>query len=129
KKFANKVHQFFEIYKLSDSLKTRSISFEFHTCNSAYANIQPDSSRADVYACIQANSFIGKFYNALKELGYKGISVTGYRGYYVDGVGTKEKVQNRFHSPTIQLNAIEGKYTICENGTIKSLAKDYNLAF
>lgn len=127
--FANKMHQLFERYGLSDELKKHPISFEFHTCNSAYANIHPESSRADVYACVRENSFIGKFYNALKRLGYQSISVTGYRGYYIDGVSTKEQVQDSFHSPTLLLNAIEGKYTISENGTIKSIANDSNLAF
>ncbi len=54
----------------------------FHTCNSAYADLNATMPKEMIKNIIQNDTLIGKFSKAMKENGFNNITVTGYRGYY-----------------------------------------------
>ncbi len=71
------------------------LGFEFQTCNSAYFSIKPSheenmkealrsrdsASLQDVTKDFKKASYVGRFYDQMKEIGYENIAVVGYRGY------------------------------------------------
>lgn len=67
---------------LKDVEKTKKIQFVFHTCNSAYVNLNENMSDEEIKYLIQEKSLIGKFAKAMKENEFTNITVTGYRGFY-----------------------------------------------
>lgn len=131
KLYAETVAQLFESYDLG-CLKERPIHFTFHTCNGAYAKVNPKMERDEILNKIREESFIGLFYNAMCNLGYTKISVSGYRGYYC-AMATKGAmqpiVQDSYHSPTMMLSAASARYTISSKGCTTQALSSAQLCF
>lgn len=100
--------------KLSN-LKTSRLNFIFHTCNSAFTEVNRDMSSDEILQSICENSFIGRFYQAMITKGYANLSVTGYRGYYsamTSKSACSARLQDSFCSPERHYDLKHGEYTI-----------------
>ena len=88
--FAELFDHLVEASGLKESLRSKKkLIFVFHTCNSAYVDTSDIPSRSSpaeiqerVKAKIISDSIIGKFYQAMIQLGFDNIKVVGYRGFY-----------------------------------------------
>lgn len=58
------------------------IFFTFHSCNSAWAPTTPGMTQEMIEEHILNHSFIGQFKQKMTELGYRNITVSGFRGFY-----------------------------------------------
>ncbi|MCS5710917.1 hypothetical protein [Candidatus Berkiella aquae] len=127
--FAEKIEALFKNAELNFYTKPFHIAFE--TCNSAFAAVSTEMTRNEALQQVMEQSFIGRFYNRMCELGYTEITVTGYRGYFCS-INTKKssaaRVQNSFCKPTIDLDSKQGQYVIY-NGQCQSPCHDEYLAF
>ncbi len=129
--FARNITDIFETYNLS-LLKSKPIHFVFHTCNSAYAKIDESMSKKEILAKVQAQSYIGQFYLAMRAKDFSNITVTGFRGYYSSMSTNKSSsavVQDSFSSPVISIHAEHGEYTISEKGCSTKCQSDKYLTF
>ncbi|MGE4349569.1 MAG: hypothetical protein AB7D28_07370 [Candidatus Berkiella sp.] len=129
--YAQQIQELFEWHNLS-ALKHRPLNFVFHTCNSAYAPVSSTMERSDILNAVSNDSFIGIFYRTMKELGYKNLTVTGYRGYYCSlttSGASKPIVQDSFHSPSVKLSATSGEYVISKAGCKTSASSTHQLCF
>lgn len=118
--YADGLQSLFEFYGLGD-LRTKPIAFVFHTCNSAYVSLNKNMTCKEVLEKIQQDSFIARFYQAMKSWGMQDLKVTGYRGYYTcilsEGTGTA-RIQNSILNPTLARDALHGEYTISKEGCV-----------
>jgi hypothetical protein len=130
--FARLMDELFKTHGLAQ-IASRHLAFEFHTCNSAYANVNSSLTREDILDKVRKESFIGIFYDEMKNLGYEDISVTGYRGFYctIDTSNSdKAVVQDSFTFPTFWLDAEKARYTIYKDMcTIAKKVHDIHLSF
>lgn len=127
--FAEKIDALFKDAQLN--LYKRPFHFVFETCNSAYAEVSSQMKRTEVMQEVLTQSFIGKFYNRMYELGFTQITVSGYRGYFC-AINSKNiraaRVQDSFSSPTIELDSKQGEYVIHAN-KCSSVCLDKHLCF
>lgn len=79
--FAEMFEHIAESCQLADTLKTKQsgVVFVFHTCNSAYFEVDED---AEIEDQVLNETAIGRFYTAKVALGYTNFTVVGYRGFY-----------------------------------------------
>lgn len=102
----------------------REFKVEFHTCNSAFFEVLGEPSAATVESIssnVMHNSFIGRFYNKMKELGYANIVVAGYRGYYStmdSGAGARVQESNDNTKKSKEHDALSARYVI-RNDTVE----------
>ncbi|MBS0287259.1 MAG: hypothetical protein JSR17_08185 [Proteobacteria bacterium] len=129
--FAKKVFDAFRHYELNALFEKR-VSFVFHTCNSAYAKVDKKLNKQQVLEKIRHESYVGRFFHAMKELGFKQVTVKGYRGYYCSVTSVKAGdalITDSFTSPTMSLLSQQGEYTVSESGCVTSCTKDDYLYF
>lgn len=97
-------------------LKNKDFKVHFHTCNTAYAEVDKEMSREEILEKVYEESFVGLFYKKLKKLGYNKITVIGYRGYYCTiktNSSSSAIVQSEFYNDrSYQLDAKKAEYTI-----------------
>ena len=96
-------------------LKKREISFVFHTCNSAYSQVNDTLPLDLIKKKILNESFIGRFYRTMVDLGYQSVSVTGYRGYLAFVTSKNADgaiVQDSFIGNGFSMFAHKSRYTI-----------------
>ncbi len=118
--FANQFHEILKANGLQ-VLKKRPITFDFQTCNSAYADVDDSMLFDDIATKVISDSFIGKFHAAMKKLGYLDVTVTGYRGYFcaiTSRHAGEALVQDSFINPTLSIAASKSQLTI-QNGIFK----------
>ncbi|MCD6040010.1 MAG: hypothetical protein K0S27_1410 [Gammaproteobacteria bacterium] len=91
----------------------------FHTCNSAYSDIQPGMQLEEIKEIIRKQTLIGKFALAMKGLGVNNIIVTGYRGYYSHLKNhTGSLVTDDLSNSNVKLDAEKAAITIFPNGNV-----------
>lgn len=112
--------RFDELYSQNNEiLRDKPIEFVFHTCNSAYCHLTKDMHNDEVKQRISSFTLIGKFYQAMTRLGYKKITVSGFRGFY-----HHLKSKGSLVTSSTQANcqhmfaANSAKFTIKANGNI-----------
>lgn len=112
--FAEQIKSMLEEHELVElAFPLRPMHFVFHTCNSAYCNIDASMKMKDVHAAIKNESFIGHFYAKMKHFGFKNISVSGFRGYYSHALSHKSSmVTDAYDYHTVLLPADSAKFTI-----------------
>lgn len=119
--FAHQIKKMLE----DDALNTldfhhRPIHFIFHTCNSAYCEIDPSMTTNDIHTAVKNESFIGRFYTQMKQFGLENIQVSGFRGYYSHALSHKASmVTDAYDCHTVLLPADSAKFTIFANGQVQ----------
>ncbi|ETO37059.1 hypothetical protein RFI_00001 [Reticulomyxa filosa] len=103
----------------------RKLIFEFHTCNSAYADVDESMDKLLIASKILTESFIGIFYNAMKRKhGYNEIETIGYRGFYqIMNSGNGARVGEKFIDPVIDIDCKQTQFKINCDETFKQIKR------
>jgi|GEM_PF-5023950 len=129
--FAKKMDRLFIIHDLKEKMLSASFHVKFHTCNSAYADVDKSMSRNEVLKAIFENAYIGQFYREMADRGYSKICVSGYRGYYCT-VNTSHaasaRIQDAFFDQSLKCDATKSEYRI-ENVKCQSGVSEQYLTF
>lgn len=92
----------------------------FHTCNSAYCDINPNMSQDSIKATLLEESLIGQFAATMLSLGFTQLTVTGYRGFYSHLHSHKASIvtSDTYNKPLITLPASSAMFTITPAQTV-----------
>ncbi|MBT4963987.1 MAG: hypothetical protein HON32_07390 [Francisellaceae bacterium] len=94
--------------------RSHRLKFVFHSCNSAYFNTHAGMTRDEIKEAIAQESFIGRFYNALRsDFSYPNIEVVGFRGFYVPlSNGSGCILQSELSPDSSPISFARGQYSI-----------------
>eukprot|EP01084_Bolivina_argentea_P221882 375692_1 len=108
-------------------LKKKMVEVIFHTCNSAYVNINKNMTKDEIKKEILQCSYIGLFVQKMKELGYKNLKVKGYRGFYgIDCYGSGCRVGNSLPSPDKTYDAKMAQFVVYSDGNVEIPTNKYD---
>jgi hypothetical protein len=113
--FAQKMDLLFTMHGLKPKLLNFPFQFHFHTCNSAYAEVNDTMTKPQILSVVLQSSYIGRFYAEMAKFGYSRLSVVGYRGYYStmnSSHSASARVQNSFTNPSFECAAPNSQYYI-----------------